>query len=160
MRATITRTLVKQKTSPVVVRRPAAAPTEPTLDTRVMRKGATVHVVGETARPNAGKALFAHTNAVLTALGMLQPERPSVAKAAVLTLLGPRAVAHHLSAQHMERTGEDEGELRLTRKGFLRFQERQDLIDVDMANSYLDLILDGKTEGTGVSKTDLFTAKF
>lgn len=148
------------KSAPVVVRRQTAAPTEPTLDTRVMRKGATVHVIGDTARPNAGRALFAHTNAALTALGMLAPTRPAVTKNAVLTLLGPRAVAHHLAAQHMERAGDDDSKLRLTSKGYLRFQERQDLIDVDLSNSFLDLILDGKTAGTDISAADLFTAKF
>ena len=127
------------------------------LAVRTVAKDQPVFAIAETARPGAGKALFAHTNAVLTALGLLKPERPAVPKSSVLTLMGQRAVTHHLKSGNFE-DAPDTG-LRLSSTGLSKFRERQGSLDVAMANGFLGMILDGKTDGTPVSRSNLYSAR-
>ena len=134
-------------------------PTQVALVTTRATKGQTIHVIAETARPGSGKALRAHTHAALTALGMLQPSRPAAPKSAVLTMMGQRAVTYHTGEGNFE-DAPDHG-LRLTADGYAKFTERaQKSLDAKMANSFLGLFLGGKTDGTGVSVGNLYTAKF
>lgn len=153
----MTKVVQLKAAAPVVARRAARTPV---LSSRAMRKGATVYAISESARPRAGRALYAHTNAALTALGLLSANRPAVSKREVLTLIGQRAVTHHVNEGNMELEGDDGEDIRLTVAGYEKFVTRQDSLDVPLSNAYLRLILDGSTAGTDVPPAQVYAMRF
>lgn len=138
--------------------KPAAKPTV-ALVTRMATKGQTLHVLSDSARPAAGRALFAHTHAALTVTGMLNPQRPAVPRNLVTTVLGQRAVNYHVAQGNFETTA-DHG-IRLSATGYSGFRERADSgkVDAALANDFQGMLLDGEPGKTGVAKGNLFVYK-
>lgn len=149
------------KTAPAKTEKPAkaAAPVGPALKTRIAPKGATLHVATDTARPDVGKLLAAHTHAALTVLGMLQPARPSANRAAVSTVMGARAVKYHVGKGNFEVT---ESGIRLTSAGYSSMTARvaDGKVDVASANAFMDMLIDGKVEGTTLPKDAVYPVRF
>lgn len=112
--------------------------------TRKMQPGQVLTVIAEAnGRPTQGTALFAHTHAALTVLGLLDASCPSVPVKNVLALMGQTAVSYHLnSTQHFERRPNDT--IRLTTKGYNKFRDRR--VDAGLANMFVELFLDGKID--------------
>lgn len=130
------------------------------LKNRIAPKGSTLHVATDGARPEVGKLLAAHTHAALTVLGMLQPTRPAASKAAVSTVLGARAVKYHAGKGNFEMTA-DSG-IRLSSAGYAAMTARvsDGKIDVASANAFMDMLIDGKVEGTTLDKSAIYPVRF
>ena len=102
-------------------------------------KSRTLYMLTNVARPVAGKRLFAHTAAALATLGLAVPSRPVVNRAAVVTLMGHRAVSYHLSQKNFEAVGDG---IRLTKSGMTTLAERE--TDKGMVAAFANLFKSGK----------------
>lgn len=133
---------------------------ETPLVSRQAKKGQTLFALVETARPVAGRALFAHTHAALTVTGMLQSSCPAIPQSVVYTLMGNRAISYHLKQGNFEQA-KDHG-IRLTTSGLNKFRGRaaEGHIDAKMANGYVGMFLDGTTEGIAVTPSNLFKTAY
>lgn len=96
----------------------------------------------EGARPGSGERLKAHTNAVLSFLGLADKKKAT--RQAVIALLGVRAVDYHTSCGHLT---VDKGLVVLTAKGATFFKKRVDdgKVDADLHKAFLAAIAKGKT---------------
>lgn len=104
-------------------------------------KARTLYTLTNIARPVAGARLFAHTAAALSTLGLLGEKRPVVNRAAVVTLMGHRAVSYHLSQKNFEAV--DDG-IRLTKAGAATLGERE--TNKTMVSAFIALFKSGKTD--------------
>lgn len=156
-----------KKTAAKSVEKPAekaekvAKPKAVAFTPRKAKKGQVIYVIAEQARPQFGRALFAHTHAAMTILGLLDASRPSVPQASLLTLVGQRAVSWHKSQANLEETA-DRG-LRLSSQGFNKFKGREidGKIDAVKANEFVDLFLTGKLgENIGIKKANVYQSAF
>lgn len=111
----------------------------------------TLYTLTDIARPVAGNRLFAHTAAALTTLGMLSNDRPVVRRAAVVSVMGPRAVSYHLSQKNFEAVGDG---IRLSKKGLAMVAERE--TDKGMIAAFVSLFKTGKpNKDIGVSASQI-----
>lgn len=92
-------------------------------------------------RPSHGPALFAHTHAALTALGMLTPTRLAAPVDTLVAMIGKRAIKHHTDQGNLE-GGERK---RLTTVGYAAFKARADegKFDPALAEAYLSMFKAG-----------------
>lgn len=122
---------------------------------RTVAKGQPVHVIAPDARPSVGAALYAHTHAALHALGMMADKRPNASERALVTIMGGRAVAHHLKENNL--VAGKNGTIALTPAGLGKFRART--IDGTLANGFMELFISGKTTpALGVPKAKVFVA--
>jgi hypothetical protein len=109
---------------------------------RVAKPGQTINAIADIAargaRPTKGAALFAHTHAALTILGMLDGKGAKMST--LLSLIGHTAVTWHLKERNFETSKDDM--VTLTTTGLNKFKDRK--IDAGLANAYVTLFLDGK----------------
>lgn len=135
------------------------------LVSRIAKAGQTLHLLAESGgRPTQGRALFAHTHAALTILGLLSSSRPAIPKGHLLTVMGQRAVTYHLKQVNFEETANNR--VRLTTAGYNAFTNRakEGKVDTNMANGFVSLFLDGTIasdlpiRAANVFKTSLATA--
>lgn len=111
----------------------------------------TLYTLTDIARPVAGNRLFAHTAAALTTLGMLSKDTPVVRRAAVISIMGPRAVAYHLSEKNFVAEGDG---IRLSKKGLEKIGERE--TDKGMVQKFMALFKTGKADkDIGVSASQI-----
>ena len=124
-----------------------------------VKKGQPMFVIAEAARPGSGKALFAHTHAALTVLGLLDGKRPAVPSSSLLTVMGQRAVTYHRKMMNFE-DAPDHG-IRLSSDGLAKFRARaaEGHIDGKLANGFIDLFTEGKVDNTGVAKANVYQAQ-
>lgn len=135
---------MKKATKKVVRTRPVAAKASPV-------RSKTLYTLTDIARPVAGNRLFAHTAAALTTLGMLSDQRPVVRRAAVISIMGPRAVSYHLNQKNFEAVGDG---IRLTKSGLSTIRERE--ADKGMVQKFIALFKNGKADkDIGVSSSQI-----
>lgn len=96
------------------------------------------YVAQDFARPTAGGALFAHTQAFLDLSGMAVGE--ACPRAFATKVIGVRAVAYHLSNGNFNAT--DKG-LVITSKGELFFMERAGKTSPEMYKAYSEFFQKG-----------------
>lgn len=130
---------------------------QPPLQGTVLSKGSKMYGIAETARPGFGRALFAHTHAALQVTGMLTPSRPAVAKRVLTTIIGQRAIAHHLKERNLEDAADHT--IRLSSAGLNKFRERIPSLDANLANGFMDLFVKGDVGKTGVAPANIFEFK-
>lgn len=99
---------------------------------------ARLYVVNAIARPSAGNALYAHTDAFLTLSGLKKGK--SIPQAQVIEALGARAVKYHLNNLTFALT---EKGIRVSEFGHLIISKR--MIDPEMQAAYVEVMTTGKT---------------
>lgn len=126
---------------------------------KTVKKGQPMFVIAEAARPGSGRALFAHTHAALTVLGLLDGKRPAIPASSLLTVMGQRAVTYHRKMANFE-DAPDHG-IRLSSDGLTKFRARalEGHIDGKLANGFIDLFTEGKVDNTGVAKANVYQAQ-
>lgn len=141
----------KRTRKPAPVTKPAADKGEgkakPTVQAvefivRKAKPGQTITVLSDVkvggARPTKGTALYAHTHAALTILGLL--DKGETKMGTLLSVIGRTAVTHHLSKDNLKQVKGDM--VKLSDAGLTHFKDRN--IDNALANAYVALFLDGK----------------
>lgn len=135
---------VKKPATPTTAKPKPSAKDTVKFVARVMKPGQSVTVLSVVARPSSGAKLYSHTHAALTILGMFSDGRPAVPKAAVITLIGQRAVDYHSKELNFEAAADQK--IRLSITGMNEFKNRlsSGRANPALANAYTDMFLDGK----------------
>lgn len=107
------------------------------------------------ARPTAGRALFAHTQAVIE---LLQLDKKAVTRAQLSAILGTTAVAHHLKGGRFELT---EAGIKLSAFGVNFFNGRamKKEFDPQDVNDFRDVLTSGKTNRVCKNQTNIAAMK-
>lgn len=99
----------------------------PVSATKNKKVAVTLYAIAPGHRPSEGAALFAHTQAALTVLGMWAPQRPAAPADKLEALIGERAFRHHLKQRNFE--GSDK--IRLSSDGYAAFRKRETAGKID-----------------------------
>lgn len=141
-------------TKPAGKAKPASAKTK--VARRAAAYGLATHI-----RPGSGKALQAHTEAVLQFFG-LHGKNGQVMKADLVKVMGATAVAYHANPLQGNFVEVEPGALALSERGRLVFADRASKMADDakaLVATYLAILTTGKPDGK-VVKDAMFINKF